>query len=169
LSALRDRVQKKSEVREEQAASVARARLVFETAVARVRQKNQEAEMAREVAEAALGEADAVERELRAAQSEFQQAEIKLRDLGIDAPREDFGISDVSLFRSVQGEILRAPPLSHVAISVEVKMGVVTLRGLVPDDHAGTLARNIAEGVKGVRRVENLLTLREKEDLWRGK
>lgn len=169
LSALRNRVQEKSEVREKQAASAARARLVFETAVARVRQKSQEAEMAREVAEAALAEVDAVERELLAAQSEIQQAESKLRDLGIDASREDFGISDISLFREVQGEVLRAPLLSNVAISVEVKMGIVTLRGLVPDDNTRIFARSIAEGVKGVRRVDNLLTLRAKEDLWRDK
>ena len=158
---------KKSETLGTQGATIARAHLVFETALARMRQKNQEVEMAREVAEAALAEVDAVEMELLAAQSEFRQAEQALKSLGVDRPREASAVSDIALFRKVQGEILQAKPLAQVAISVEVKMGVVTLRGLVPSVQVRTLALNIAERVNGVRRVDNLLTLSGKEDSWR--
>ena len=140
---------------------------MFETALARMRQKNQEVEMAREVAEASLAEVDAVEMELLAAQSEFRQAEQALKSLGVDRPREASVVSDIALFRKVQGEILQAKSLAQVAISVEVKMGVVTLRGLVPSVQVRTLALNIAERVNGVRRVDNLLTLSGKEDSWR--
>jgi len=157
----------KSETLGTQGATIARAHLVFETALARMRQKNQEVEMAREVAEASLAEVDAVEMELLAAQSEFRQAEQALKSLGVDRPREASVVSDIALFRKVQGEILQAKPLAQVAISVEVKMGVVTLRGLVPSVQVRTLALNIAERVSGVRRVDNLLTLSGKEDSWR--
>ena len=147
----------KSETLGTQGATIARAHLVFETALARMRQKNQEVEMAREV----------VEMELLAAQSEFRQAEQALKSLGVDRPREASAVSDIALFRKVQGEILHAKPLAQVAISVEVKMGVVTLRGLVPSVQIRTLALNIAERVNGVRRVDNLLTLSGREDSWR--
>ena len=123
--------------------------------------------MAREVAEASLAEVDAVEMELLAAQSEFRQAEQALKSLGVDRPREASVVSDIALFHKVQGENLQAKSLAQVAISVEVKMGVVTLRGLVPSVQVRTLALNIAERVNGVRRVDNLLTLSGKEDSWR--
>ena len=77
-------------------------------------------------------------------------------DTAAQQPRTD---TDVS--RSVQATYYRDEGLRARDIDVSVNDGVVTLRGSVPDDQAKRQAVQLAQGVEGVRSVNDELEVRQ--------
>lgn len=63
--------------------------------------------------------------------------------------------SDASIAEAVKGKVTALSP----AITSEVKDGVVTLAGQVPDDATKAAAETALQGVKGVKSVVNNITV----------
>ncbi|HUL56153.1 MAG TPA: BON domain-containing protein [Usitatibacter sp.] len=70
------------------------------------------------------------------------------------------GLDDAAITASVKTDILKDPDLSVLKIDVDTKDGVVTLNGLASTEAAKTRAERLAYGVKGVKEVHNLLTVK---------
>lgn len=68
-------------------------------------------------------------------------------------------IDDTSITTSIKGKYLVDDTLKGLDISVDTVQGVVTLTGPVQSDTAKELATQIAQGVEGVVRVDNQLTV----------
>lgn len=68
-------------------------------------------------------------------------------------------IDDASVTASVKGKYLVDDTLKGLQISVDTNQGVVTLTGSVQNESAKALATQIAQGVEGVVRVDNQLTI----------
>lgn len=66
-------------------------------------------------------------------------------------------LNDPALKAKVESEIFAAEDAPKDKVSVDVSDGVVTLRGTLDDQEQGSELASTAEGVDGVRRVENLL------------
>ncbi len=68
-------------------------------------------------------------------------------------------IDDTAITTAIKGKYLADDTLKGLDISVETEQGVVTLTGSVQNDAARELATTIAQGVDGVIRVDNQLTI----------
>jgi hyperosmotically inducible protein len=68
-------------------------------------------------------------------------------------------IDDASITATIKGKYLVDDTLKGLDISVDTEQGVVTLTGPVQSDTAKELATQIAQGVEGVVRVDNQLTI----------
>jgi len=68
-------------------------------------------------------------------------------------------IDDASITATIKGKYLVDDTLKGLDISVDTEQGVVTLTGPVQSDTAKELATQIAQGVDGVVRVDNQLTV----------
>jgi len=79
-----------------------------------------------------------------------------------DTTRDTRGaMGDAAITASIKTDFLKDPDLSVLKIDVDTKGGVVTLQGLAADDAARTRAERIAQGVKGVTQVHNLLVTKK--------
>ncbi len=118
--------------------------------------------------DSATGEVDTLRAELEAAESRLQLArgglDAEQRRLArAEEQMRRFAVPDSVLFRNVQRELLDAGALRDVAIAAEVKKGVVTLRGRVPDERAHQAALEIAGDVDGVISVDDLIEVAESD------
>lgn len=68
-------------------------------------------------------------------------------------------IDDAAVTTTIKGKYLVDDTLKGLDISVDTVQGVVTLTGPVQSDTAKELATQIAQGVEGVVRVDNQLTV----------
>ena len=68
-------------------------------------------------------------------------------------------IDDATITTAIKGKYLVDDTLKGLQISVETDQGVVVLTGSVQSDAAKELATQIAQGVEGVVRVDNQLTI----------
>ena len=68
-------------------------------------------------------------------------------------------IDDATITASVKGKYLVDETLKGLQISVDTNQGVVMLTGSIQNEAAKELATQIAQGVEGVVRVENQLTV----------
>lgn len=68
-------------------------------------------------------------------------------------------IDDASITAAIKAKYLVDDTLKGLDISVDTVQGVVTLTGPVQSDTAKELATQIAQGVEGVVRVDNQLTV----------
>ena len=68
---------------------------------------------------------------------------------------------DVGIQAAVKTALIRDVEINGLAINVEVKRSVVSLYGRIPSAYARQKALDIANKVRGVRRVEDRLTLVE--------
>lgn len=68
-------------------------------------------------------------------------------------------LDDTAITTSIKTKYLADDTLKGLDISVETEHGVVTLTGSVQNDSAKSLATTIAQGVEGVTRVDNQLTI----------
>ncbi len=79
-----------------------------------------------------------------------------------DTSRDTRGVmGDAAITASIKTDFLKDPDLSVLKIDVDTKQGVVTLQGLADNDGARTRAERIAQGVKGVTEVHNLLVTKK--------
>lgn len=78
--------------------------------------------------------------------------------LAVPAPAQKPSSDDV-IYDQVRMKLANHPDVKGGAIEVEVKDGVVTLRGKVRTDKAKTKADGVAGKVKGVKKVINELTV----------
>ena len=67
--------------------------------------------------------------------------------------------TDDAVFRAVQKRLLEDEGLEHVAISAQVRNGVVTLSGTVPDQQTRDLAGEVARSALGVVDVNSQITI----------
>lgn len=68
-------------------------------------------------------------------------------------------IDDATITAAIKGKYLVDDTLKGLQISVETNQGVVVLTGSVQSDAAKELATQLAQGVEGVVRVDNQLTI----------
>ena len=68
-------------------------------------------------------------------------------------------VDDVAITAQVSAGLAKDPALSALKIDVDTRNGVVTLNGPAPTLDAKDRATGIAQGVKGVSSVVNLLTI----------
>lgn len=68
-------------------------------------------------------------------------------------------IDDATITASVKSKYLVDDTLKGLQISVDTNQGVVVLTGAVQNEAAKDLATQIAQGVEGVVRVDNQLTI----------
>ena len=66
---------------------------------------------------------------------------------------------DVAIQTAVKARLIRNKNVKGLRINVEVRRGVVTLLGRIPDETARQAAVRASESVKGVKKVEDRLTL----------
>ena len=72
-------------------------------------------------------------------------------------------VNDAVITTSVNAELAKDPGLSALHINVDTANGSVVLHGTVPDAAARDRAAALAQGVTGVNRVENQLTVESKK------
>ena len=86
-----------------------------------------------------------------------------VRDMGDTMERKadqaGQAIDDASITATIKGKYLVDDTLKGLDISVDTEQGVVMLTGPVQSDTARELATQIAQGVEGVVRVDNQLTV----------
>ena len=70
-------------------------------------------------------------------------------------------ISDSAITASINADLLKDTELSIFKIDVDVKLGVVALNGLAPNEGARLRGGRIAASVKGVTEVKNNLVLKK--------
>jgi hypothetical protein len=124
---------------------------------------------AREAVARQASAVDAASEEVENLRAEIESAESRLQLVrgALDAEQREltraeqqmrlFAVPDPVLFRNVQRKLLDAAALREVAIAAEVKQGVVTLRGRVPDERVREVAVQVATGVDGVISVDDLI------------
>ncbi len=69
-------------------------------------------------------------------------------------------VDDVNITTVIKSRIFNDPYMSGFAVSVDTFEGEVTLTGAVESDFARKRASELAEGVDGVKKVNNLLVVR---------
>jgi len=74
--------------------------------------------------------------------------------LAADKPVDDAYLSDMIRSRLAADQIVKGG-----AIDVDVRNGVVTLKGKVEEEKQKSKAEKIAKGVKGVKSVDNQLVI----------
>ena len=70
-------------------------------------------------------------------------------------------LSDSAISARIRTDFARDSELSAIDIGVETNEGVVTLRGQVPTGAAKSRAENLAKTAKGVKSVQNELTVQQ--------
>ena len=70
-------------------------------------------------------------------------------------------ISDGAINGSINADLLKDTELSVFKIDVDVKLGVVTLNGLAPNEAARLRGGRIAASVKGVTEVKNNIVVKK--------
>jgi osmotically-inducible protein OsmY len=65
--------------------------------------------------------------------------------------------SDDKIYDAVRQRLANDPDVKGADLEVAVKSGVVTIKGVVNDEHAREKAEKIVKKIKGVTRVENQL------------
>ncbi len=75
------------------------------------------------------------------------------------AAEKNFAVSDDALYDAVRRRLADDADVKGGGIQVEVKDGNVTLSGKVSDERARQKAAKLAKKVKGVRSVNNQLTV----------
>lgn len=124
----------------------------LEEATAALVAKREAVEGAREKVDARQQAVDQAQSELEAAKQEFRNQEQALREA---EARVGLKATDATLFRSVQRRLLDDEALEELAIAVQVKKGVVTLLGTVPDPDDRARAEEVAQTTPGVVTVDN--------------
>ena len=83
-----------------------------------------------------------------------------------DRERQSVGeyVADAALTTKVKAAIMADKELSVLDISVETNEGVATLTGTVGTDTEAEHAATVAGGVKGIKEVENRLTVDPTKD-----
>ncbi len=71
-------------------------------------------------------------------------------------------VDDGTITTEVKAKLLADSLLKGVAVSVQTFEGQVTLTGAVDTNEQRAKAENIAKGVKGVKKVNNLLEIKKK-------
>jgi hyperosmotically inducible periplasmic protein len=74
----------------------------------------------------------------------------------------DKTVNDNAIYDNVRIRLASDAEVKGGALGVEVKEGVVTLSGAVDTDRQKSKAAKLAKKVKGVKRVINNITLKEK-------
>jgi hyperosmotically inducible protein len=74
----------------------------------------------------------------------------------------DKTVSDNAIYDNVRIKLAADAEVKGGALGVEVKQGVVTLSGAVDTDRQKSKAAKLARKVKGVKKVINNITLKEK-------
>jgi hyperosmotically inducible periplasmic protein len=69
-------------------------------------------------------------------------------------------LDDAAITTSIAASFAKDPDLSAIKIDIDTKNGSVTLQGPAPTDLARTRATSIAQSVKGVVSVNNMLTVK---------
>lgn len=69
-------------------------------------------------------------------------------------------LDDAAITASIAASFAKDPDLSAIKIDIDTKSGRVTLQGPAPTDLARTRATSIAQSVKGVVSVDNMLTVK---------
>lgn len=69
-------------------------------------------------------------------------------------------VDDASINADVKAKLLKDESTKTIAINVDTYQGIVTLRGNVDTQDQISRATEVARSVKGVKRVENKLTLK---------
>lgn len=69
-------------------------------------------------------------------------------------------INDMNITTVIKSRIFNDPYMSGFAVSVDTFQGEVTLTGAVESEFAKNRATELAETIDGVRKVNNLLTVR---------
>ena len=72
-------------------------------------------------------------------------------------------VSDAELTKKVEKALKKEAQLQNLDIDVEVKNGVVTLSGDAKDVRFQGRAAKVASSVKGVKSVQNNLTINDKK------
>jgi hyperosmotically inducible protein len=117
-------------------------------------QASQELQEARRTVERKEAKVDAIQADLEKARKELASAQERLQRA---ESRVDLKATDAALFRAVQKRLLEDERLREVAIRADVAQGIVTLHGNVPRSDLREYAEQLAAGVPGVVRVENLV------------
>ena len=68
-------------------------------------------------------------------------------------------VADAAITAAVNAEFAKDAAVSALQINVDTNNGAVTLKGTVKDDAAKARAEDIAKAVKGVKSVQNELTI----------
>jgi hyperosmotically inducible periplasmic protein len=69
-------------------------------------------------------------------------------------------VDDLNITATIKTKIFNDPYLSGFAVSVDTFQGEVTLTGAVASEFAKNRARDLAESIDGVRKVNNLLVVK---------
>ena len=69
-------------------------------------------------------------------------------------------LDDAGISASINASLAKDPDLSSIKIDVDTKDGAVTLHGSAPSESARLRATEIANSVKGVRSVDNKLSIK---------
>ncbi len=69
-------------------------------------------------------------------------------------------LTDAGITTSINAELAKDPALSALKINVDTSSGKVVLRGTAPNSDARDRATRLAQGVRGVVTVDNLLDVR---------
>lgn len=69
-------------------------------------------------------------------------------------------VSDDSIYDAVRRKLANDPDVKGGAFEVDVKAGVVTIKGVVEKEHIKQKAERLAKKVKGVKGVENKLEVK---------
>jgi hyperosmotically inducible periplasmic protein len=75
---------------------------------------------------------------------------------------QDKTVNDNAIYDNVRIKLAADAEVKGGALGVDVKEGVVTLSGAVDTDRQKSKAAKLAKKVKGVKRVINNITLKEK-------
>jgi hyperosmotically inducible protein len=128
---------------QEQALEEATAALVAEREA--VQESREEVAARQETVDEAQGKLAAAKEELGIREKALREAEARV---GLEA-------TDATLFRSVQRRLLDDEQLEALAIAVQVKNGVVSLLGTVPDEKDRARAEEVARATPGVVTIDN--------------
>lgn len=100
--------------------------------------------------------ADQVQAEVRAAGEQAKQSAAGAMDSVAHKTQ------DAAITASVNAELAKDPKLSALRINVDTADGAVALRGTAPDATSRDRATTLAQGVSGVKAVDNQLTVKPK-------
>lgn len=84
-----------------------------------------------------------------------------INDIELGDPTFEDNVDDALIATKVKAKIAADTDINTFNIDVDVQQGVVTLTGLVRTAEARDDAAEIASGVKGVKRVENRIEVKE--------
>jgi hyperosmotically inducible protein len=71
-------------------------------------------------------------------------------------------VTDANITAAVKDKLSKTPSLKDANINVSTKDGVVTLTGMLKNGGLKGVATNVTKSVKGVRKVDNQITIEPK-------